>query len=406
MLRIWILCMALVFSVAAQAGYQYLLDAPAGEYRRADMGEPGEINKFAVRIKMEDFALGTKWPPGAYVGFYEGTDLKNSVQFLLLKHPEKDLMLAGYRVLKDGNEVRYKSIREVSLDEEVLVKVGITDNKIFIVMEGASPITIKTDLQKVTTYISVSSGKALFNEEDVRAWKLADIPDVDAMYTDAMTALQEGRYQDALDIHLWYHHNALSYAPSHYGVRLSYMLRNWYELAQRYPPAMQALKETRDAAGDQVREGKDFYSAFNDYESINSMLGEDEKIIELFVWLDGNYPLRAKRAYRLAKPALVKAKEYALLGKYLNPDKEYMQYVRYYDQMLEFAEKYDSPESLDYAHDSFAHQIATLVSLLVLNERHKEAEEIAEVAILELDTPTFSQMLDNALNGIPPAPYP
>lgn len=406
MLRVWILCVMLVFSIAAQAGYQYLLDAPAGEYRRSDFGEPGEHIKYGLRIKMEGYALGTKWPPGAYTGFYDGVDMNNSVQFLILKHPDKDLMVAAYRVLKDGEEVRYQKLESVPADEEVFVKIGKAGNKIYIFMDDARPITIKTDLQKVTPYISVSSGKALFSEEDVTDWKLEDIPDVDAMYQEAITALQEGRHQEALDIHLWYHHNALIYAPSHYGVRLSYMLHNWYELAKRFPPAMQALKETRDTAGDQVRQGKDYYRAFNDYDSINSVLGEDDKTVALFVWLDGNYPLRAKRAYRLAKPALVKAKEYALLGKYLNPDKEYMQYVQYYDQMLEFAEKHDSAESLDYAHDNFAHQIATLVSLLVLNERHKEAEEIAEVAILELDTPTFSQMLDNALNGIPPAPYP
>ena len=406
MLRRLIFCVALAFSLNTQAGQQYLLDAPAGHYRGVDIGESGKDSKFGIRIKMQSFALGTKWPPGAYVGFYEGVDRKNSVQFMLLKHPEEDILLAAYRQLEDGEEIKYKRISNIGSDEEVFVKIGITENTVYILLEGASPVSVKTTLANATPYISVSSGSAMFSEEDVTDWTPEDIPDPDGMYQKVINDVSDGSYKEALDTHLWYHYNALTYAPSHYGVRLSYMLQHWYELAQLYPPAMQALKETRGAAGKKVRQGEDIHSAFHDYESINTVLGEDEKTVELFIWLDGNHAANAKRVIDIAKPALMKAKEYALMGKYLDPDNEYLKKVWQYENMLEFAKKSKSPESLDFAHYNFSYQVAELVVLLVLNGRHEEAEDIAEMALLERDTPTFNQMLNNAMNGIPPDTYP
>ena len=406
MLRRLIYCVVLAFGLNAHAAQQYLLEAPAGHYRGVDIGEPGKRNKFGFRIKMQEYALGTKWPPGAYVGFYEGEDRKNSVQFMLLKHPEENILLAAYRHFKDGEEIEYKSLSNIESDEEVFVKVAITENKIYILLEGANPVSLRTTLTNAIPYISVSSGSAIFSEEDVADWKPEDIPDPDGMYEKVINDVNEGRYEEALNTHLWYHHNALTYAPSHYGVRLSYMLHHWYGLAQLYPPALQAMKETRDTAGNRVREGDDIRNAFNDYESINKVLGEDEKTVELFIWLDGTHPAQAKRIIDLAKPALMKAKEYALMGKYLDPDNEYLKIVWQYENLLEYANESKSPETLDYAHDNFSHEVAELVVLLVLNGRYEEAEEIAEMALLERDTPTFNQMLNNALNGIPPDPYP
>jgi len=50
-------------------------------------------------------------------------------------------------------------------------------------------------------------------------------------------------------------------------------------------------------------------------------LKDDAATRELFVWLDGNRNEVASQVYDLAQPSLVRAKDYALCGKYLQPQK-------------------------------------------------------------------------------------
>src|SRR5690349_9740269 len=56
----------------------------------------------------------------------------------------------------------------------------------------------------------------------------------------------EGNFQEALMRYVWYHEHALEYDRAVYGVRLSFALSYWKELADVYPPALVALKQMRD----------------------------------------------------------------------------------------------------------------------------------------------------------------
>jgi len=57
---------------------------------------------------------------------------------------------------------------------------------------------------------------------------------------------REGNYAEALRLHIWYHKNALKYDPAQYGVRLSFALSDWADLARAYPPALHALLSIRN----------------------------------------------------------------------------------------------------------------------------------------------------------------
>jgi len=56
----------------------------------------------------------------------------------------------------------------------------------------------------------------------------------------------QGKYEQALNEHIWYHKNALKYDPAQYGVRLSFALADWVELGRAYPPALHALRSIRN----------------------------------------------------------------------------------------------------------------------------------------------------------------
>ncbi|MET0063324.1 MAG: hypothetical protein AB2552_19540 [Candidatus Thiodiazotropha endolucinida] len=241
----------------------------------------------------------------------------------------------------------------------------------------------------------------------IAGWLPPENPSPRLILEEARDDARSGRYEDALQKHLWFHNNALKYDRAFYGVRLSFALSDWQELGHKYPEALRSLKETRDIAGRNVRAGVNYYDSFNDFESINERLGEEEKTIQLFRWLDANQQPRAKNVYRIAQPSLVRAKEYELCGKYIDPENSYLRYVRHFRSGLEFSKQSPFREKAEnFAYTSFSNDVTTLVALLTLGGRKVEAEEVAEMAMLEWDDNNFSSALTDALEGKVPTPWP
>ncbi|MEO0415807.1 MAG: hypothetical protein AAF226_12750 [Verrucomicrobiota bacterium] len=95
--------------------------------------------------------------------------------------------------------------------------------------------------------------------------------------------VEKGKFAEALDRHLWYHHHILEAHPSQRGVRVSYALSAWRDLGDKYPPAMDALEAERDLAENLVKNSS--YrdeAAFWEAASINRVLGDDERSLLLF----------------------------------------------------------------------------------------------------------------------------
>jgi hypothetical protein len=65
------------------------------------------------------------------------------------------------------------------------------------------------------------------------------------MPREAGALMRQGRYADSLQKHLWFHDHALEHQQALAGVRLSFALAYWLELAACYPEAMQALTAVR-----------------------------------------------------------------------------------------------------------------------------------------------------------------
>ncbi len=238
-------------------------------------------------------------------------------------------------------------------------------------------------------------------------WVPPDNPDPRKILDEAKENAIEGKYEESLMKHIWFHNNALKYRRSFYGVRLSFALSDWVNLGSKYPPAFAALKEARDKAEQNVRNGINYYDSFNDYESVNEKLGEENKTVELFKLIDKYHPDRAKKIYKLAQSTLVKEKEYKLCGKYLDPENSYLRYVRNFRSMLDFYESNKTPKEVkNYAYLNFATEVSTLVALLAINKRHSDAEEVAEMALLEWDDQIILKMLDGALKGEVPKQWP
>lgn len=241
-----------------------------------------------------------------------------------------------------------------------------------------------------------------------QTWTPPEHPDPHLILGEAVQDRSAGRYELALAKHLWFHEHALKHQPSLYGVRLSFALAYWFELAEKFPPAMDELRDARDRAATRFHKSGYDRSDFHDFVSLNRTLGEEARTAEAFKALDRMNSRAAHRVYRLAEPSLVRASEYKLCGKYLDPDTQFASAVRLYqhDRRLEAQRAHAEDRPPETARPSFVNRITTLVSLLVQNARREEAQRIADAALRELDDETFRNALAEALTGKVPAPWP
>ena len=112
-------------------------------------------------------------------------------------------------------------------------------------------------------------------------WTPPENPYPSDILSSARADKQHGRFERALAKHIWYHDNALKHQRSQYGVRLSFALGDWLELAQLYPPAKAAFLHTRDKTETAFREHPD-PNLFHDLSSMNRYLKEDNRTVDLF----------------------------------------------------------------------------------------------------------------------------
>ncbi|MGA2551556.1 MAG: hypothetical protein ABSF50_15495 [Burkholderiaceae bacterium] len=234
-------------------------------------------------------------------------------------------------------------------------------------------------------------------------WVPGASPDAIAIFHEAKEDLRHARYGSALAKLVWFYESAEKYQVSVRGVRLTYALNEWYELAKVYAPALPKMQEERDRAEERVREGIDAQDEFQNTRALNRRLGESDRTVELFAWLDQNRTETAKRVFDLAVPILVSQKQFPLCAHYLEPQTRAPTYVERYNEDLAYirAERLigNSAEVTDYAREQFVHDASTLVALLSILGRMQEADSTARYFEQYVDIPGLSVALNSALSG-------
>lgn len=245
-------------------------------------------------------------------------------------------------------------------------------------------------------------------------WEPPKNPNPDKILDEAVEDTNEGRYEEALAKHVWFHRHALEHDESQVGVRLSFALSYWIELGEKYPPALEKFKSIRDATEKRfyhVKEAVAIFKSFMDLAAMNGKLGAEERTVKAFGYLHENNRKTAKQVYEIAEPSLIATKKYQLAGDYLSPEASWARIVGSLRRSQKMAEDRDFGESFrKYINKSFINDTATLVALLVVNDRKDEAEKIAKAARNEsLDEQfqdEFNKTLKQALEGTVPKPWP
>ena len=137
----------------------------------------------------------------------------------------------------------------------------------------------------------------------------------------AWLGARAGRHEEALREYLWFHEHALEEDRHLNGVRLSYALAHWKELADVYPPALKALVDIRDRKMDVLLAGVRSWDLFHDVVSINERIDREYETWALFDTVALHDPAFAKRCASIALPSLIKEGDFALAARFL-PDSE------------------------------------------------------------------------------------
>lgn len=134
------------------------------------------------------------------------------------------------------------------------------------------------------------------------------------LYGNTASLIKEKKYDEALTRMVWFWNHILEYQPDMYGVRLSFCLGVWKQLADVYPPALEKLKQIRDNAEAQALLGN--AASMSEADSINTLLGEQKRTVELVKKLDRTQPELARKIWRRVERTMIENGETAMALKY------------------------------------------------------------------------------------------
>lgn len=201
----------------------------------------------------------------------------------------------------------------------------------------------------------------------------------------------EGKFEEALAKHVWFHNHALEVQRSYYGVRLSYALGYWVELGKQYPKATEVLRAIRDEKTSRLLAGETDRELFHDVKSINAHLKEAGATADLFRGIEASRPEFAASVYDLAGAALIGAQGYELAGKYLGePFARFDKAKADYEEGIEYAmtvEKKQAAPTRAAFEGIFERDIVLIIAVLAKTGRQQVAQEIQTRALAMLDSP-------------------
>ncbi len=252
-------------------------------------------------------------------------------------------------------------------------------------------------------------------------WTPEGEPDPLMVFYEARADTRKGRYEEALAKRLWFHKHALDTKPELTGVRLSYALQDWLELGEVYPPALTALEELHAECRASLEAGTGTRDIFHDYASFNRAIGKESDTAGMFRVLSERYPRLASVVFDMALPSLVRARAYELCNRFLRPARDLRRMRKLFRIQMNFAADPTLGGQINlssapdpsvgeqlkfFGEQKFSNDARLLVALLVVNGRQAEAVRVARVAKRVWWDAEFHHLIEQALQGEVPEPWP
>jgi len=232
-------------------------------------------------------------------------------------------------------------------------------------------------------------------------WNPPDNPAPADIRHEGVRDTREGRFAEALQKFLWFHANALRFEEALYGVRLSFALSDWLQLAGKYPPARDAFIKVRDETEQAFCRAPSNAALFHDLASMNSCMGEGRKTADLFETIAQSDPTAAEDVFRYAEDDLIAHGRFSTCNPFLKGAADIDEMGETYQAQRQFEESRpeQDPPIPRFARQEFVSRSATHVALLVMNGREADALSARDRALTIVDDPEFQWMLDFAMAG-------
>jgi nucleotide-binding universal stress UspA family protein len=133
---------------------------------------------------------------------------------------------------------------------------------------------------------------------------------VQVRYQQARALQQSGQWEAALREFLWCYDVGMPQVSSFSAVRSSFVLSAIKQLADHDPEALAALRTRRERAGQEINSGTEVSGAISDFVSLNRVLGEEERTLQVFDQLPPGDRRRVTMAI-YAHDLLIAAQRYA-----------------------------------------------------------------------------------------------
>ncbi len=209
-------------------------------------------------------------------------------------------------------------------------------------------------------------------------------PEPSNVLREARSLAENGKFEEALLKHIWFHENAVRIQRSLSAVRLSFGLGYWAELGEKYPKAKAALLEIQEKNRKSLEMGQGNFIVFQEIAAIDRYLGEPARTVESFRTLRRIDPELAESCYNVAEEALVNQGAFEECDAYLaNPEAVLRLSVECWKLSTEhFA---DRENARNATNANFVKQVSRLILILTRVGRTEEAEKIRAAALLTLE---------------------
>lgn len=207
----------------------------------------------------------------------------------------------------------------------------------------------------------------------------------------------EGRYEEALQKHIWIHDHILELDRAYYGVRLSFALGYWVELGTVYPKALEALVAIRDEKTARLLSGNGNRELFHDVVAINVRLDDSSPTVDLFKKLEASQPEFAASVYDLADEALVAAGEYGIARRYLvDPMGRFAKAKRSFEEDMKYARSTENVVVITQSFQQiFTDNVLRIITVLDNTGDSDLAREIQSEALAVLESPAIRDAIKN-----------
>lgn len=245
----------------------------------------------------------------------------------------------------------------------------------------------KKMIAELETKMSAARDKRSGSKEVKEMVALPDNDKVSLGDLDRIRALIDSRqFQSALDAHLWFH-EASKNSPAMAGVRLSFALSSWLELAESFSPALDALKAVGAEDKNLLLSGDGDFGNFLDLSAINRTLNSDQETLDLFLTLYKRNSKQIEMYYRVAEDLLIEAGRYDIVSKYIGDPIVKFENLRYMREMnISHAESSERNKSflVESANDQYIDGVLKLIKVCVAIGKSDAAIEVQKRALVYL----------------------